>query len=179
MRLLVRKDAPAPFPASASAAIATRLAGVLSPRPAGPVSLFAPLRDEPDLLGLIAKLAGIEWLFPRIDGPQIALHQVDDPASLIPGRFGILEPPVDAPGIPAGDVAVFICPGVAFDPGGRRLGLGGGFYDRLLSLRSPGSVAVGVCRDAQVVARLPAEPHDAHMDLVVTESRRITPPPEA
>ena len=61
---------------------------------------------------------------------------------------------------------------MAFDPGGRRLGYGGGYYDRTLAaLRTSGDVlAVGFAFAAQQMPGLPVEPTDQPLDAVVTEA---------
>jgi 5-formyltetrahydrofolate cyclo-ligase len=64
-----------------------------------------------------------------------------------------------------------IVPGVAFDPQGRRLGYGGGFYDRLLPRLRDDCLRVGVAYDEQLVDELPVAEHDAHVHAVVTPSR--------
>lgn len=62
-----------------------------------------------------------------------------------------------------------LVPGRAFDPKGRRLGRGGGYYDKaLLELRAYGPLA-GVAYGAQLVEAVPTEFHDVQMDMVVTE----------
>ena len=67
---------------------------------------------------------------------------------------------------------VVIVPGLAFTAGGRRLGQGGGWYDRYLPGVRPDCVLVGVCFDEQVLAELPVEPHDVAVDVVVTDRGR-------
>lgn len=66
-----------------------------------------------------------------------------------------------------------IVPGVGFDLSGVRLGRGGGFYDRALAaLRRAGSVrAVGVAFECQIVSKLPHDPWDQGVDVVVSERR--------
>jgi len=61
-------------------------------------------------------------------------------------------------------------PGVAFDREGRRLGYGGGYYDRLLPQLAARAVRVAGAFDLQLVARVPAAPHDVAVDAIVTES---------
>lgn len=61
---------------------------------------------------------------------------------------------------------VVLVPGVAFTADGLRLGQGGGYYDRFLA-RHPGLWRIGVAFAEQMVAALPAEPHDARMHEVV------------
>jgi len=64
---------------------------------------------------------------------------------------------------------VAIVPGLAFTPGGQRLGQGGGWYDRFLAEVSDGCVTVGVCFHEQLVDVLPVEPHDVAVRHVVTD----------
>ncbi len=102
------------------------------------------------------------------DGMQVAqIRSLDD---LVPGYRGIREPVRRVPG-PVIDLA--FVPGVAFDARGRRLGYGGGFYDRFLAAIAPGAPAVGYCFDAQVVEEVPAEAHDRRVEAIVTEQRVI------
>ena len=113
--------------------------------------------------------------YPRYQGPSRSYEMVfmqDLDEQFVPGRYGVSEP---APYLPAGTgeqrrELLWLVPGLAFDAAGRRLGRGKGFYDRLLMdcvlLRK-----IGVCHDWQVVAQVPAEPHDIQMDYLVTERR--------
>ena len=65
---------------------------------------------------------------------------------------------------------VVVVPGLAFAPGGQRLGQGGGWYDRfLIGVRGDCEI-VGVCFREQLVDELPTEPHDVAVDRVVTDS---------
>ena len=66
-------------------------------------------------------------------------------------------------------------PGLAFDPKGRRLGWGGGFYDELgAALPCPGrTILVGVAHDFQVVPHCPAGSFDVAVDWVVTDKQVI------
>ena len=56
---------------------------------------------------------------------------------------------------------------------GRRLGYGGGYYDRLLPLLAPRATRVVGAFDVQIVERVPAGPHDVTIDLIVTPSETI------
>jgi len=64
---------------------------------------------------------------------------------------------------------VIIVPLLAFDADGRRLGLGGGWYDRFLA-NQPQALTIGLAYEAQRVATVPTEPHDMPLDAVVTEA---------
>jgi 5-formyltetrahydrofolate cyclo-ligase len=47
-----------------------------------------------------------------------------------------------------------------------RLGRGGGHYDRSLPLVSPATAVVALVGDDELLAELPAEPHDVRVDAV-------------
>lgn len=91
------------------------------------------------------------------------------PGRLAAGRFGLREP--EGPWLAASaiaDATVVLVPALAVDRRGVRLGRGGGFYDRSLPLCRPGTLLVAVVRDCEVVAELPAEPHDVAMTHALT-----------
>ena len=85
--------------------------------------------------------------------------------------MNILEP-AEAEIVSPLEVAAWIVPGLAFTRDGRRLGYGGGWYDRLLASARKGSLKIGVAHEFQVVEDLPHEPHDIRLDrLHVTKPR--------
>ena len=65
---------------------------------------------------------------------------------------------------------VVVVPGLAFTADGRRLGQGGGHYDRFLPRLRAGCVTIGAAFAEQLVDDLPTEPHDVRLDLVVTDA---------
>ncbi len=71
--------------------------------------------------------------------------------------------------VPLSAVDLLLVPAVAFTRAGARLGRGGGFYDRLLAQKGPGTKAWGVCFEMQIVEAIPCEPHDREVDAIVTE----------
>jgi 5-formyltetrahydrofolate cyclo-ligase len=75
----------------------------------------------------------------------------------------------------AHEADAILLPGIAFDKRGMRLGYGGGYYDRLLPQCRPACVRIGIGFDEQLLAEIPAEDHDEHVDIVVTPSRVIRP----
>ena len=82
-----------------------------------------------------------------------------------PNRFGIREPAEPVWCAPT----LILTPLVAFDDAGRRLGMGGGYYDRYLAAR-PGVKRVGVAHECQRVAEVPTTEGDVRLTAVVTES---------
>ena len=83
--------------------------------------------------------------------------------------MGIREPTV-ADVVEPKSVYAWIIPGLAFTRGGKRLGYGGGWYDRFLASAPKGAVKVGVAYSFQIVDDLPAEPHDVMLSDVVDGS---------
>ena len=101
-------------------------------------------------------------------------------ATMEPGRLGGLEPPHIRMGlrgvrepvgnaiVPIDAIAAMLVPGLAFDAAGRRLGRGGGFYDKFLGALPPQVLRVGVCFDEQIIEGVPVEGHDRRVHLIVT-----------
>ena len=85
-----------------------------------------------------------------------------------PSCFGILEPRPECrrPTPPPSD-ALVIVPGIAFTPGGYRIGYGGGYYDRFLAHHKGPTIALAF--DCQLIPAFPRSPHDRRVDAVVTE----------
>jgi len=133
------------------------------------VCAFTALPSEPDVLTPWPD--GKTIILPRVVGSQVRLHLVDNSEVLVAGSFGILEPAPNAP-VALARADIILVPGLAFDLSGVRLGRGGGFYDRLLTNFE--GLRVGVCFEESVLERIPAEPHDAGMDFLITPSGIIS-----
>jgi len=129
--------------------------------------------NEVDTHSLIreALSSGVRVLVPVTDfeRSELIISEIKDMRELAPARFGLLEPrrescrPVDA-----GEADVVIVPGVAFDRSCRRIGFGGGYYDRLLAGAGFTTIALGY--EGQLVERVPTGSRDVPVDMVVTES---------
>jgi 5-formyltetrahydrofolate cyclo-ligase len=89
--------------------------------------------------------------------------------SMAPGKFGILEPEAGTScRIGPEQIDLVLVPCLAFDGAGRRLGHGGGYYDRYLP-QCPQAVRIGVAFEVQRVPLVVCQPWDAGMDMAVTE----------
>jgi 5-formyltetrahydrofolate cyclo-ligase len=147
--------------AAALAAAAVRLADATG----GPVCAYLPVGSEPGSPELVAALsaAGHEVLLPVVPtepGP-LDWARYTGPDSLGTGPLGLREPtgPRCGPSAVARARLVLV-PALAADREGRRLGRGGGYYDRTLPLAAAGVPLVVVLNDDELVDVLPAEPHD-------------------
>lgn len=85
----------------------------------------------------------------------------------IKNALNILEP--ENP-IKINEVDVFLVPGVAFTATGKRLGRGGGYYDKLLS-KYPDTLKIGITFNERIMQDLPTESHDISMDYVFTNDK--------
>lgn len=158
--------------------IRKRLASLPVWKRARVVALYAPIRGEVDLLPLVelARAEGKRVIFPRarVEGRALEFFEIRRPEDLVPGAYGVPEPPGEgARRVPLSAVDLVVLPGLAFDARGRRLGFGGGYYDRLLERGGP--VTVGVAFDCQLREALPEEAHDRPVELVLTEARCLAP----
>ena len=133
-------------------------------------SFGTELRTEGFLRRVLAD--GKVLLLPRVERTGLGLYEVRDVArDLAPGTWGIREPTPDrCPTVEPNRVDFALIPGVAFDRSGRRLGYGGGFYDRLLTGGLPGETPrVAGAFEVQMVDEVPVSLHDAPVNFVVTE----------
>ena len=89
--------------------------------------------------------------------------------ALSPGMFGIPEPPASFPAGEKSAVDLAVVPCLAADAEGRRLGRGGGYYDRFL--RDFGGMTLLVCPEKLLWPRVPVEAWDRACGRVITEDR--------
>ncbi|HEY3365814.1 MAG TPA: 5-formyltetrahydrofolate cyclo-ligase [Symbiobacteriaceae bacterium] len=137
------------------------------------VLLYEPFRAEAEtgLIAAAARAQGKRLALPRVvrQPRGLVLHLWQgEPAA---GAYGIREPDPTWPQVAPGEVDLAVVPGTAFDPSGRRLGYGGGYYDRLLPeirASNPDAVFIGLAYPFQMVPALPAESHDVPLDGVAT-----------
>jgi 5-formyltetrahydrofolate cyclo-ligase len=150
--------------------------------PGATVAAYAASKGEIDPAPALTELAarGVHAALPRVTGDarRLRFHRLADGVALEAGRFGLREPPESAPEVAPGDFAAILLPGVAFDAGGGRLGMGGGFYDCVLAGLPEGRrpVLIGLAYDFQIVDQCPLEAGDLPVDVVVTDVRVLRAP---
>ncbi len=136
------------------------------------VSLWWPLRGEPDLRPWLARL--------RQEDIGGALPLVEDKA--MPLKFRLWEPgapmqrgiwDIPQPAEPwETEPDLILAPAVGFDPARFRLGYGGGYFDRTLAARLASGRPARAVMVAYAASRLESIhplPHDIPFDAVVTE----------
>jgi len=142
------------------------------------VMVYLSMAGEAGTGALIERLleAGVEVAGPRVDwdARTILPAQITDPMTdVVQGNLGVPEPAPSTPGMALETIDVVLVPALAFDLRGFRLGRGAGFYDRFLAHPSRNGLAMGFGLEAQLVQRVPTEPHDARLDAIVTERRLL------
>ena len=141
---------------------------------AASVTAFVSVGTEPCTRLLLERLheAGVEVLLPVL-GPRLArcwrrFQGALDLAERAPGR----PPEPSGPTLPAEavrEVEALLIPAFAVDRDGRRLGQGGGWYDRMLPLRASGTHTFAIIHPEELVpGPLPVEEHDGSVDAVIT-----------
>ncbi len=177
-----RREGDAGSPAAAG------LAAVLGPHLVGQaaVALYVALRYEPGTAPLRALLAasGVPVLLPWLqsDNDLDWVRDGSPPTDLDEGdRRAAMHPPGELLGRSAiTTVTTLVLPALAVDTAGRRLGQGGGSYDRVLArLREHGAptALIACVFDDEVLdaerESLPDAPHDERIDQVATPTRLI------
>ena len=114
-------------------------------------------------------------VLPRVDRAtqSLILHSVKGVGELVASKWGIREPPAEAPTVSASGIEFILMPGVAFDRTGNRLGYGRGYYDKLLTSVDPALARVAGAFSCQIVVKVPVAPHDQKIDTIITENEII------
>lgn len=156
-----------------NSALANRLFSLLAYGVAKVLLLYYPVKEEPDLLPIARRALadGKRIAFPISMETDCTLRFgcVNSPEELIPGAYGIPEPPHNAPLLGKNDFSHSLClvPGLIFDEKGFRLGYGKGYYDRFLAEFD--GVCVGLVYHSLLVPSLPVEETDQAVQLIITE----------
>ncbi len=136
------------------------------------IMCYMSFRSEVPTMEIVEKLStrGKKLCFPLCEkgGIMQAYHPIDE-NSWQKGLMGIDEPAQDKSELIAPeDIELIICPMVAFDSEKRRMGYGGGYYDRYIP-RCKKAACIGIAFDAQKMDAVPTDSHDRKMDIIITE----------
>jgi 5-formyltetrahydrofolate cyclo-ligase len=174
--LAARRAVPRHARAAAAAAVARIVARTRWLAPGKRIGIYASMPQELGTAALIAlaKARGCEIYLPRI--VSMRARRLRFVPFSTRGRlhsFGMHEPG-GTDFFPARFLDTIFVPAVGLDARGARLGHGAGFYDRTLAFRRfrrhwRGPRLVALAYSFQVVPRLPVEPTDVFMDVIVTD----------
>lgn len=106
---------------------------------------------------------------------KVLLMKVDNPESQLKlGPRGVPEPDeAKCKKVPIDCIDIAIVPGIAFDEKGARIGIGMGYYDRLIPELPITTRKVSLAFEEQLLQQIPMEHHDKHIDILVTDRRII------
>jgi 5-formyltetrahydrofolate cyclo-ligase len=172
-KVAVRKSARAHratlFSPDAPKRLAEALLARHAPSAGAVIAGYWPLGEEMDPRPLMLALASrghplaLPVTPPR--GQQLTFRAWAPGEALRPGPMGTSEPAEGALVNPDW----LLVPLLAFDRAGRRLGYGGGYYDRTLA-RLPGAKPIGIAYAGQEMTEVPAGPQDFRLPLIATEA---------
>ena len=178
-QVLARRSA---LPADQRSAAATLIRDAVLAEPqvqmAGTIAVYYSIGSEPGTHGLVFALhkRGSYVLLPvlRPDG-DLDWASYEGPDSMVPGPRGLLEPGEPPRGVDAVARAdAVLVPALAVDGAGRRLGRGGGSYDRALARVGPLVPLIALVYDDELVEHVPAESHDIPVRATVSPRAGMT-----
>ncbi|MBI4826574.1 MAG: 5-formyltetrahydrofolate cyclo-ligase [Nitrospirae bacterium] len=148
------------------------------------ILLYASFRSEVDTMNYLQDVIHLnkKLIIPLVDPDhrRLRLFEVRDVSELIPGYMGIQEPGIlKDREVSLNEIGLVIIPGTGFDTNGNRLGYGGGYYDKLLSYESKmlskaeHIITIALAFEEQIGDKIPAEPHDIKVDMIITDMRVI------
>jgi 5-formyltetrahydrofolate cyclo-ligase len=141
--------------------------------------IYVNFRSEVETLELIKRCLnqGIRVAVPLVEAKDVKMIPllIKDPVQdLVPGYYDIPEPdPLKTTQVDAREIDAAVIPGSVFDILGGRLGYGGGYYDRFLVNDAPQAKRIGFAFEMQIVEKVPVEPHDQPLDILITEKRIV------
>ncbi|MEU8013803.1 5-formyltetrahydrofolate cyclo-ligase [Micromonospora parva] len=170
-----RRSLPAATRAAAAGRVQAELVALVRRLRPHRMTAYVPVGSEPggaDLPEVLREAlpADAELLLPVLLADlDLDWAAYTGPAALIAAGRGIREPTGARLGVAAvGQAELVVVPALAVDHHGRRLGRGGGSYDRALARVPEAALTVVPLHDGELVEALPVEPHDRRVRAVVT-----------
>ena len=135
---------------------------------------FASHGKEPDTYPLLKQVLkdGKTLCLPLCKAQgEMDAKEVHSLAELTPGAYGIPEPAENAGTILPSQIDLAVIPCLAATMNGKRLGKGGGYYDRFLAAYT--GKAVLLCPKKLIQCDIPTEAHDIPLPWVITEKEEL------
>jgi len=154
------------------------LEAAVGSRPPATVAAYLSAGAEPGTLQLVGWLAAhrVQVLLPVLSGGRDpAWASYAGPDALRLGRHGILEPtgdPLPAAGLVGADLV--LCPGLAANERGDRLGRGGGWYDRALAHAAPDTAVWVLLNTDEILPAIPVHDWDRPVHALLTPAALLS-----
>jgi 5-formyltetrahydrofolate cyclo-ligase len=173
----LRDDIPPGQRARMAGAIEARFAELRALRTARAVMLFWSFGSEVSTERIARRLhsEGRRVLLPYLARSRMEAAEVRAGDSLAPTAYGPMEP-ADRRPVEPGEIDLVVVPGLAFDREGRRIGYGGGYFDRFLARLNEDAARVGLAFHQQILPAVPNGPADQRLDVLVTDRETIVCP---
>lgn len=138
------------------------------------VFLYISYNREVDTYMLLSQcfMDGKKVYAPKVlSKTDMEFYCIQNEHDLVSGYMGIMEPSDSCEKANTRD-GLFIMPGLAFDYDFHRIGYGGGFYDRYLSVDNT-FIKAALAFDFQLLESIPYEEHDLKPDYIITQTQFI------
>lgn len=136
------------------------------------VALYYGIKPEVETRAFLKNILSSKKLYlPKVNGSkkEIIFCRVESlKKDLIRGGYHLWEPKTGCKKRSSSRMDVIVVPGVAFDRKGRRLGRGGGYYDRVLR-QARKVYKIGLCFREQLAPSIPMAAHDQIVNQVITD----------
>ena len=133
------------------------------------IFVYVSMPQEPSTARIISQalVEGKSVYVPKCVGKTMLAVRIRNTDELIPGKLGIPEPERADETKMAGEIGLIIAPCVAASTDGRRLGHGGGYYDRFLQRERENAVCL--CFRQLLCEDIPVDENDVRMKHIITE----------
>ena len=169
------RSLPADYVRAAGADIQEQVLSSARYHEAERIFLFISMPKEPPT-GRILRQAladGKKVYIPKCSAKEMLAVRIRDLEHLYPGMLGILEPSDCSETVTAEELDLILIPCLAAAPDGRRLGHGGGYYDRFLEGHTENTVCL--CFRRMFCEEIPMDQYDVPMPCVITERETADP----
>ncbi len=127
----------------------------------------------------LAELENKLCFLPRVEQSEMQFFRYQEGDTLVKNRFGIDEPEAESEKINARSLDLVLLPLVGYDASGRRLGMGGGYYDRCYAFKRDATthtkpVLLGLAHRCQEVDELPVEYWDIPLNMIVDDQKVLS-----
>jgi 5-formyltetrahydrofolate cyclo-ligase len=132
------------------------------------IGIYMPIKNEVDTNSIIQNALSLNKtiVIPRIDDAKITFTRYKDNMSLTKNQYGI--PEVSNGKDFKGNIDLLVCPAIAMDNAGNRVGYGKGFYDKALVTMQK-CTAIALIFDCQRVDKIDIEDHDIGLPYSCSE----------